>query len=212
MIEFATLSSIHNFSNNPVVDQHRLRYNSITKRQGWDVPCYGDLEFDQYDNPAAKYLVYRNDKGEAVGSSRLYPTTLPYMLENMFSGFVNKGKVPKSETTWEGSRFCIKNTLPAEERRKIAQYIVVGYLEAGLRFNIEGIVGLMYPAYWRHLFLQNGCEINFLGDIMTLDDGHKARAGCLPISEALLNRVREKTGIYKAVLTFGDKNEAKKAA
>ena len=88
MIEFVTVENVNQFPGNALAAQHRLRYRSIIERQEWDVPNYGEMEFDQYDNPAAKYLVYRDDNHTARGVSRFYPTTLPYMLEQLFSHFV----------------------------------------------------------------------------------------------------------------------------
>ena len=55
MIEFVTVENVNQFPGNALVAQHRLRYRSIIERQNWDVPNYGKMEFDQYDNPAAKY-------------------------------------------------------------------------------------------------------------------------------------------------------------
>jgi acyl homoserine lactone synthase len=75
MIEFVTVENVNQFSENALAAQHRLRYRSIIERQQWDVPNYGEMEFDQYDNPAAKYLVYRNENYVAQGVSRFYPTT-----------------------------------------------------------------------------------------------------------------------------------------
>ena len=121
----------------------------------------------------------------ARGVSRFYPTTLPYMLEQLFSHFVTDRDIPKSARVWEGSRFCIDQTLPPLARKRIAGEIVVGYLEAGLRYGIEGIVGLMYPAYWRSLFTSAGWEIEYLGETALLDDGNKARAAWLPVSESI---------------------------
>lgn len=207
MIDFVSLSTVQNFQFNPIEDQHKLRYESIKKRQDWDVPSYEELEFDQYDNPAAKYLVYRDENSIAQGSSRFYPTVLPYMLEESFSNFVTDIDIPKSPQIWEGSRFCVNHKLPPFERKKIINYLVVGYLEAGLHAQIDGIVGLMYPAYWRGIFIQAGWPIEFLGDTMRLDDGHKARAAWLPIEEKILNNVRETTGIFETVLNFGDIDE-----
>jgi acyl homoserine lactone synthase len=204
MIEFVTVENMNQFSGNPLADQHRLRYRSIIERQKWDVPNYCQMEFDQYDNPAAKYLVYRDEKYIARGVSRFYPTTLPYMLEQLFSKFVTEREIPKHPRVWEGSRFCIDQTLPPQARKRIAGEIVVGYLEAGLRYGIEGIVGLMYPAYWRSLFTSAGWEIKYLGETALLDDGNKARAAWLPVSESTLARVRKTTGIHETIVTFGD--------
>ena len=99
MIEFVTVENMNQFSENAMAAQHRLRYRSIIERQEWDVPNYREMEFDQYDNPAAKYLVYRDENHIARGVSRFYPTTLPYMLEQLFSHFVTNRtsrKVPAS--------------------------------------------------------------------------------------------------------------------
>jgi acyl homoserine lactone synthase len=204
MIEFVTVDNVNQFSENALAAQHRLRYRSIIERQEWNVPNYGEMEFDQYDNPAAKYLVYRDDAFVARGVSRFYPTTLPYMLEQLFPHFVTDRDIPKSPRVWEGSRFCIDQTLPPLARKRIAGEIVVGYLEAGLRNGIEGIVGLMYPAYWRSLFTSAGWDLEYMGETAFLDDGNKARAGWLPVSEAVLSRVRRTTGINDPVVNFGD--------
>ena len=209
MVDFVSLSSVQNFTGNPIEEQHRLRFEAITKRQSWDIPNYNGLEFDQYDNPASKYLLYRDENGHAQGSSRFYPTTLPYMLEEKFSHFVTDIDIPKSDKVWEGSRFCVNNTLPALERKKIINHLVVAYLEAGLHANIDAIVGIMYPAYWRGLFIQAGWPIEFIGDTMLLEDGHKARAAWLPVSEEILVKVRETTKIFQTVLQLGDINENK---
>ena len=204
MIEFVTVDNVNQFSGNALAAQHRLRYRSIIERQDWNVPNYSEMEFDQYDNPAAKYLVYRDEAYVARGVSRFYPTTLPYMLEQLFSRFVTDRPIPKSPRVWEGSRFCIDQTLPPLARKRIAREIVVGYLEAGLRCGVEGIVGLMYPAYWRSLFTGAGWELEYMGETALLDDGNKARAGWLPVSETILARVRRTTGIHEPVVNFGD--------
>ncbi|MGB9069410.1 MAG: acyl-homoserine-lactone synthase [Candidatus Acidiferrales bacterium] len=204
MIEFVTVENMNRFSENALAAQHRLRYRSIIERQDWNVPNYHEMEFDQYDNPAAKYLVYRDENYIARGVSRFYPTTLPYMLEQLFHHFVTDRDIPKSPRVWEGSRFCIDQTLPPRTRKRIAQEIVVGYLETGLRHGIEGIIGLMYPAYWRSLFTSAGWELKFMGETTLLDDGNKARAAWLPVSESVLARVRRTTGIHETIVNFGE--------
>ena len=206
MIEFVTIENVNRFPGNALSAQHRLRYRSIIERQQWDVPNYGEMEFDQYDNPAAKYLVFRDASGIARGVSRFYPTTLPYMLEQLFPHFVTHREIPKSARVWEGSRFCIDQTLPPPARKRIAREIVVAYLEAGLRYGIDGIVGLMYPAYWRTLFTGAGWDIDYMGAVTPLADGNKARAAWLPVSEAVLAKVRRTAGIHETIVDFGDRN------
>ena len=212
MVDFVTLSNITHFSGNPIIEQHDLRYRSVIQRQNWKVPYYKGLEFDEYDNPAAKYLVYRNENGKALACSRFYPTHLPYMLEEKFSRYIKNIDVPKDEHIWEGSRLCVDHTLPALQRKEIIHYIVVSYLEMALFFNVKAIIGLMYPACWQSVFIKSGWEIKFIGDVLKLEDGHKAQAAWLPVSQEILNEVRKTTGIINRVTNFGESNVSKKAA
>lgn len=208
MIEYATLSNISSFQDNPIIGQHQLRYEAITKRQGWDILSHDGMEFDQYDNPAAKYLVYKDDNGKVTGCSRFYPTSLPYMLEETFPDYVSKIKIPKDKLIWEGSRFCIDKSLCVDERLKAAQSIVLAYLELALLHNVKAIVGLMYPAYWRRLFVMNGWDIKFIGEVLRTDEGHKAQAAWLPVNEEILQRVKQKTGIEQAIINLGVINDS----
>ncbi len=203
MIECVTLETAHHFLGNPICEQHRLRYESIIKRQNWDVPAVRNLEYDSYDNPAAYYLVKRNRYGEAIGSSRLYPTDRPYMLQQNFSHLVTKRKAPNDISVWEGSRFCIKSSLPPPERESIIQEIVVGYLEFALANNIQSIIGVMYPVYWKNIFVKSGWNVEWLGDICKNAEGHKIVAGDLKVSKTVLDHVRTTTGIHETVLNYG---------
>lgn len=213
MIKFVTLDNVHRFHDNPLVAQHRLRYKSIILRQRWNVPHYHEKEFDEYDNPASKYLVYMGENGVAYGVSRLYPTTLPYMLEEKFSNFMTARKGPVcDERIWEGSRFCIEDSLPKEIRQRIIQEIVVGYLETALKFNVRAIIGLMHPVYWKNVFINSGWRMDFMGEALKLEDGSKARAGWLPCTEEMLLNVRRVTGIQENIVNFGVANEERAAS
>lgn len=212
MLEAVTLSTNHLFSGNPLLEQHRLRFRSIVVRQGWDVPSVEDMEYDSYDNPAAHYLIKRNRNGQAIGVSRLYPTDRPYMLQEAFPYLVTHMAMPKSKTVWEGSRFCIEKSLSPEERRRVIQEIVIGYLEFGLALGIRKILGVMYPAYWRSTFLQAGWDVEWMGPEQRSSEGHKIIAGWANVSAEALQRVREKTGIYEPILSFGYRDSKDKKA
>ncbi|MCV0381716.1 acyl-homoserine-lactone synthase [Nitratireductor sp.] len=203
MIECVTLETNHHFAGNPIAAQHRLRYESIVKRQNWDVPAVRELEYDTYDNPAAYYLVKRNQIGEAIASSRFCPTDRPYMMQQSFAHLVTRCEMPNDRAVWEGSRFCIKSSLPPQERQQIARELVVGYLEFALQFEIRSIVGIMYPVYWKNLFIKSGWNVEWLGEVHRSDEGYKIVAGDLKVSAAVLDHVRKTTGITRTVLNFG---------
>jgi acyl homoserine lactone synthase len=212
MIECVCLKNNHQFEGNPLYSQHQLRYKSIIERQKWDVPTIEDAEYDSYDNPAAYYLIKRDNSGAALGVSRLYPTDRPYMLKESFSHMVTNMDMPSNSTVWEGSRFCIEKNLEPDLRKKIIQEIVVGYLEFALERNISKIIGVMFPAYWRGVFSNSGWDVEWMGDIHKSAEGHKIRAGCLNISQRTLFNVRKITGINYPVLNNGSDKYQKIAA
>lgn len=203
MIECVTLENNHHFYGNPILEQHKLRHSSIIQRQGWDVPTVRDLEYDSYDNPASYYLIKRDLKGRAVGTSRFIPTSIPYMLQEAFPEMITKIDHPVSDRIWEGSRFCIDGSLPANVRKKVMQELVVGYLEFGLFHNIDTFLGMMYPVYWKNIFIRSGWNVDWLGDIHKSDEGHKIVAGQVHVSIEALRKVREITGIHNKVLSHG---------
>lgn len=204
MIICVNLETMGAFKGNPILEQHKLRYRSIIDRQKWDVPHYHQLEYDQYDNPAATYLIWRDDMGGAGGVSRLYPTNRPYMLKEVFS-FLTKGvELPEAADILEGSRFCVDKNLPAELRQRVCQELIISYLEYGLKHGVKQFVGVMLPIYWRNLFTGLGWDVEFFGESVPLENGQKVRAGGVMVSEEALMRVREKTGIYHPVLVYRD--------
>ena len=115
---------MHRFDGNPIASQHRLRYKSLIERQSWDVPYFNNMEYDQYDNPATIYFFWR-DKGEVKAVARLYPTTKPYMLKDVFPHLVSFTDLPSEQSTWEGSRFCIDKNLPVELRSRVIKELVI---------------------------------------------------------------------------------------
>ncbi|MCB1592691.1 MAG: GNAT family N-acetyltransferase [Alphaproteobacteria bacterium] len=212
MIDCVTLSTNHHFGYNPIYRQHQLRYQSIIERQGWEVPTIEDMEYDSYDNPAAYYLVKKDHAGKAIGVSRLYPTDRPYMLQQSFSHLVSKIDLPSTPRVWEGSRFCVERSIEPDMRKRIIQEIVIGYLEFSLVKKIRSIIGVMYPVYWRNIFVKSGWDVEWLGEIHRSEEGHKIIAGNLVVTQEVLNRVRSITGIHDPVLNFGHDEEESLAA
>lgn len=203
MIECVCLENNHLFNGNPLYSQHQLRYRSIIERQNWDVPTINDAEYDTYDNPSAHYLVKRDPNGRAIGSSRLCPTDRPYMLQEAFPHLVTNTDMPDSYSVWEGSRFCIDKNLPPEHRRKIIQEIVIAYLEFSIAKNIEKIIGVMYPIYWKNIFIKSGWDVEWMGDVHKSAEGYKIQAGSMNATQANLERVRDITNIHYPILNFG---------
>ncbi len=212
MLDCVSISTSHLFSGNPIYEQHRLRHECIVRRQSWNIPTIRNMEYDRYDNPAAYYLVWQDGAGKARGSSRLYPTDWPYMREEVFPHLVTRIPAPKSSAVWEGSRFCVDASLTPQMRQSIIQEFIIGYLEFGLACGVTNIVGVMFPAYRRNIFVRNGWDVEWIGEISKSAEGHKIIAGSLTVSEEVLRKVRERTVIYKAILNYDEETRMLLAA
>ncbi len=203
-VECVTIATNHLFPGNPIAAQHRLRYRTIIERQHWSVPHYEHMEYDQYDNPAATYLIWRDNMGEARGVTRLYPTDRPFMLQECFSHMVTYGAMPSGFNVLEGSRFCIDHTVGSKQRERVARELVLAYLEFGLDHDITCIIGLMYPIYWHNLFTKVGWEPFWLGDAAATEDGKRARAGGVTINQENLAAVQKMAGVKERIISYGN--------
>ena len=68
MIGCITLKSAHLFRGNPIASMFQLRFRAVIERQEWDVPTWQCMEYDEFDNPATTYFVWR-DEDDAVSDS-----------------------------------------------------------------------------------------------------------------------------------------------
>jgi N-acyl-L-homoserine lactone synthetase len=177
---------------------YRLRFRQFKERQNYTVPVYKGMEYDQYDTPATVYLTWVDEYKNVRGISRLNPTDRPYMLKDLWPDMVT-GQLPNSPYVWEGTRICIEKSLPGYIREKIKWEIVLGYLEFALKNRIEKYIGVMQNFIWHKVFVQSDWGAEFLDDEKIID-GIKTRAGQVMVSEAALQRVRTKTGIFYDVL------------
>ena len=69
------------------ISHHRLRYRMFVERQKWSVPSYKQIEYDEFDTPAA--TIYTDGCWSTTARlvpSRLIPTTRPYMVESLWHG------------------------------------------------------------------------------------------------------------------------------
>lgn len=87
----------------------RMRYRVFHERLHWDVQCNDGLESDQFDDDYSLYFVVADDEGQAQGSWRLRPTTLPYMMADVaaFDPLLHGARAPRAPWIWEISRFAV---------------------------------------------------------------------------------------------------------
>lgn len=155
MIEAFSLSTAHLFQD-ALASQARLRYRVFVEQRGLPHRYHEDLEFDEFDTPAAVYLVWRDDRNIVRGLIRLLRTDRPYMLKSYWPHLVREA-LPQSADIWEITRVCVDKTVAPEIRRAIIPELlcaVAGHLElcAG-----EGIVGVTRAHLLSH-FIRRGIQ------------------------------------------------------
>ena len=179
----------------------QLRYDSFIERQSYNVKTYEGKEFDQYDTPAAEYLVYHTEDGKALGVNRLTPVTVGCMLEDLWPHLVSDKVLFSSDRIWEGTRYCIKKEIDPNLRQRIINEMALAYLEFGLEKKLQKIIGMMPTYIYRSVFEKPGIEMEYLGPIEIVGR-HKIRAVAIPVELEQLKNVQKKTGINQRVLTY----------
>jgi N-acyl-L-homoserine lactone synthetase len=180
------------------ISHHRLRYRMFIERQRWTVPNYKDLEYDQFDTPAAAYIISVDQHQRARGSARLIPTTRPYMVESLWANLVDS-ELPHCESIWEASRFGCERALDAMTRRQVVAELILGCQEFGIANGISKYLGVMPIRIFTHVIAAHGCPVTLLGAPRQLH-GHQVAAAYVDVSPSTLAVVRSHTSILHAVL------------
>ncbi|CCD84690.1 putative autoinducer synthetase (modular protein) [Bradyrhizobium sp. ORS 285] len=179
------------------ISHHRLRYRMFVERQRWSVPHYQGIEYDQFDTPAATYILVVDDHDQALGTARLIPTTRPYMVRSLWPDLVD-GSLPHSDAIWEASRFGCDRALSAGKRREVIGQLIQGCQEFGLANGISCYLGVMPSWIFKNVIAAHGCPVRPLGTKLRLE-GHDIGAAYIGVSAAILESVRRHTGIPSAL-------------
>jgi acyl-homoserine lactone synthase len=210
MIDCVNIATAHCFPGNLIAAQHRLRYQEVIAKEDWsNIYVADEMEFDRYDNVATEYFIARNSDGDVLGVSRSYPTTIPYMLSDVFSFLCPKG-LPSSHRVHEASRLVLdRSLLTKEARRPVVNELIVAYMERGLQRNIEAYVGFMLSRIWDSTFLRVGWDVEWLGPETKLPGtADTVRAAWMPVNKRVNDKIRKATGLRKPVLSYGSDPES----
>lgn len=172
--------------------QFRLRQKVFIDRQDYKVPSWKGMEFDQFDTPATQYFVWRDTEGEARGVVRLAPTSLNYMLKEIWPDKITDIEEPPSDSIWEITRFGVDNNLSPKLRSQIVKELVCALAEYAITHGIKQYIGLTAVAVIRSVFVRNGWNPTALGPVWR-EDGIEVQAGILPMSLETLQAVRHRT-------------------
>ncbi len=100
----------------------KFRYQGFVVEEKYDIPTYNDTEFDQYDNPFAKYITIMQGD-EIVACSRINRTDIPYMAKDCWSHLIPSNFLPSDSNFYEWTRQYVSSKLIMVERMKMARII-----------------------------------------------------------------------------------------
>lgn len=187
------------------ISHHRLRHRLFVERQGWTVPSYRGLEYDQFDTPAARYVLWLDRHGAARGAARLIPTTQPYMLKTLWPDLV-EGDPPQSGVIWEASRFGCDRDLDPRQRRRVIAELICGCQEFGIDNGVSKYIGVMPLQIFKHVFMAVGCTVTIAGRPRQIGR-HDVAAAYIDVSTQMLAAVRAMTGVAGPVLNHAQTRE-----
>lgn len=198
MLEIITRDNAHLYYKE-LSSMHRLRHVVFKERLGWDLKCVNGLEFDQYDTEDAVYLIHKDSAGEVNACTRLLPTTVPYMLEEIFPHLVEHKPMPKSYFVWETTRFGANtDTAP----RNIVGILIAGMLEFGISMGIKNYVSVTDVPI-EPLLKRAGWNPQRLGEpqYVGTDSLLPAAAEIYDVNHDLLANVKRKAGLNTHVIS-----------
>lgn len=198
MIHVITAENYHLYGD-ALRQHHRIRHEIYIDERRWNgLQSRDGLEFDDYDNGHTTYiLALEGDR--VIGGSRLYPTTLPHMLDEVCPQLAEVRGIPRGADIFEWTRiFAIK------ERRegRFGGAWVGKILCAGLEFCLaEGVtaLSLVFEAWWLPRLQSHGWKIRPLG-LPGLIDGEWWLAATLPIDPGVLAATRAHYRITEPLL------------
>jgi acyl homoserine lactone synthase len=180
------------------IAHHRLRHRLFVERQGWNVPSVRGLEHDEFDTPAAQYLVWKDKANDVRGVARLLPTDGPYMVERLWPDLVG-GDLPRSAAVWEATRFGCDQSLGARDRRRAVAEMLCAMQEFGLANAVRRYLAVMPVRLLKCVVVKAGCEVSVAGPSHTIGR-FPTVAAYLTVSEGVLAELRRRAGIGGAVL------------
>lgn len=195
MIEVFSLATAHRYQD-ALASQARLRHDVFVKRRGLPHSSYEGLEFDEFDTPAARYLVWRDEKRVVRGMARLLPTVCPYMLKSYWPFLAEDGRLPCSDGIVEVTRVCVDKSLPPALRRIVFPELLCAIQELLRTTGGEGMVGVTREHLLSH-FVRDG--IRWLGRTAEIE-GELERAFFVPTERIRPEYHCVKYGIGRSVL------------
>ncbi|GLR85688.1 acyl-homoserine-lactone synthase [Bradyrhizobium iriomotense] len=198
------ISSANRHLYEDVVEQHfRLRHEIFVDERKWEALRKPDgREIDVYDDEDAIYMLALESR-RVIGGYRLYPTTKPTMMSEIFPHLAAVRGCPTDPLIWEWSRFFV-----ARDRRDgtVNLQLMASAQEFCLDQGIERLC-LVMETWWLPRFQDIGFVVTPLGLPALVDDSW-TMAATIDVCRQSLDIVRERIGMATVVRQDGPRLDA----
>lgn len=190
-----------------VREMYRQRHRVFKERLGWQVPSIDGLEYDDFDHDDTLYLMCFDDAERQIGSARMLPTSMPYMLKDVFPQLLDGEKAPENAFVWEGSRLAVdipEDPTSYEGRKSLAALgkpiseLFLGVVETCLANGVEEFI-TVYDLRVARLYHRLGCRPHWRSERHQIGET-VAFAARFAINADVLEDIRHATGIADSVI------------
>ena len=158
--------------------------------KNWAVTIRYGLEWDELDEELAPvYILFVDEVGRLMGSTRMLPTTGPTLLSTSFSKTFAVSASICAPSIWECSRICLEcrpGKEAAEKAALVSRSLFVGIGHVALKAGVESVLGIFEAPMYR-LYRRIQLEVSVIEKFQTPTG--MLYSGSFTVSQEILKRV-----------------------
>jgi acyl-homoserine lactone synthase len=193
MIHVISIANRHLYAD--VLEEHfRIRHDIFVEERRWETLRKPDKrEVDRFDNEDTIYLLALEGR-RVVGGHRLYPTTKPSMMSEIFPHLADVRGCPSDPLIWEWSRYFI-----IRDRRDgdLNLRLMAAVQEFCLAEGIAKVSAIM-ETWWLPRFQEAGFRVAPLGLPALVEDAW-TMAALIDVSPDTLRAISHRTGLPSVI-------------
>jgi acyl-homoserine lactone synthase len=198
------ISAVNRHLYEDVLEQHfRLRHDIFVEERHWDTLRKPDgREIDSYDNEDTVYLLALEGR-RVIGGHRLYPTTKPSMMSEVFPHLAAVRGCPADPLVWEWSRYFV-----VRDRRDgpLNLRLMAAVQEFCLNQGIAQVSAIM-ETWWLPRFHEAGFIVTPLG-LPALVENAWTMAAIIDIRRETVDALHDRIGAASIVRQDGPRLDA----
>jgi acyl-homoserine lactone synthase len=198
------ISAVNRHLYEDIIEQHfRLRHEIFVEERKWETLRKPDgREIDSYDNEDSVYLLALEDR-RVIGGHRLYPTTKPSMMSEVFPHLAAVRGCPADPLVWEWSRYFV-----VRDRRDgvLNLQLMAAVQEFCLDQGIAQVSAIM-ETWWLPRFHEAGFVVTPLGLPALVEDAW-TMAATIDVRQETLDALHQRIGMTAVVRQEGPRLNA----